>query len=161
MLGSLRRACRHLPARAFATAAAEPAAPLALPKSALLAHLRAPRPRRRLVVLSLQALVDRLRPEISLVDNPPGANMLRSFGHLMNQYSAAYYGYMWAEVISADMFATRFKGDAECMSPEAGMAYRKQVLAPGGTGKLMDHLSKFLGGRPPEQEPFLRSRGIL
>ena len=59
MLGSLRRACRHLPARALATAAAEPpAAPLALPKSALLAHLRAPRPRRRLVVLSLQALVD-------------------------------------------------------------------------------------------------------
>lgn len=24
--------------------------------------------------------------------------MLRNFGHLMNQYSAAYYGYMWAEV---------------------------------------------------------------
>ena len=40
--------------------------------------------------------------------------MLRSFGHLMNQYSAAYYGYMWAEVISADMFATRF--EADCMA---------------------------------------------
>ena len=22
--------------------------------------------------------------------------MLRNFGHLMNQYSAAYYGYLWA-----------------------------------------------------------------
>ena len=33
----------------------------------------------------LQALVDRLRPEISLIENPAGANMLRSFGHLMNQ----------------------------------------------------------------------------
>ena len=107
----------------------------------------------------LQALVDRLRPEITGMANPTGANMLRSFGHLMNQYSAAYYGYMWAEVISADMFAMRFEGD--CMSPEAGMAYRKQVLAPGGTGKLMDHLSKFLGGREPEQAPFLKARGIL
>ena len=85
--------------------------------------------------------------------------MLRSFGHLMNQYSAAYYGYMWAEVISADMFATRFEGD--CMSLEAGMAYRKQVLGPGGTGKIMEHLTGFLGGRPPKQEPFLKARGIL
>ena len=57
----------------------------------------------------LQALVDRLRPEISLIENPAGANMLRSFGHLMNQYSAAYYGYLWAEVLSADMFATCFE----------------------------------------------------
>ena len=56
MLCSLRRACRHVPARALSSA--EPAAPLSLPKSALLAHLRSPRPRRRLVVLSLQALVD-------------------------------------------------------------------------------------------------------
>ena len=45
-----------MPARALSSA--EPAAPLSLPKSALLAHLRSPRPRRRLVVLSLQALVD-------------------------------------------------------------------------------------------------------
>jgi Zn-dependent oligopeptidase len=107
----------------------------------------------------LQELVDKLRPELTLIHNPPGANMLRSFGHLMNQYSAAYYGYMWAEVISADMFATRF--EADCMSTEAGMAYRQLVLAPGGTGKIMDHLKKFLGGREPGQEPFLRSKGIL
>lgn len=108
---------------------------------------------------ALQSLVDTLRKEVTGIANPPGANMLRSFGHLMNQYSAAYYGYMWAEVISADMFETRFKAD--CMSKEAGMAYRKQVLGPGGTGKIMDHLTVFLGGRPPQQEPFLRDRGIL
>jgi len=107
----------------------------------------------------LQGLVDELRPAVTGIRNPEGANMLRNFGHLMNQYSAAYYGYMWAEVISADMFATKFEGN--CMSKEAGMAYRKQVLAPGGTGKIMDHLKGFLGGRAPSQEPFLKSRGIL
>lgn len=106
----------------------------------------------------LQALVDELRPKISLVDNPPGCNMLRSFGHLMNQYSAAYYGYLWAEVLSADMFATRFAADP--FSQEAGMAYRKQVLGPGGVGSIAEHLAKFLG-REPSEEPFLRSRGIL
>ena len=71
----------------------------------------------------------------------------------------ADYGYMWAEVISADMFATRF--EADCMSKEAGMAYRKQVLGPGGTGKIMERLSGFLGGRAPEQAAFLKARGIL
>lgn len=75
------------------------------------------------------------------------------------QYSAAYYGYMWAEVISADMFATRF--ESNCMDAAAGASYRKQVLAPGGTGKIMEHLAAFLGGREPQQEPFLRARGIL
>jgi Zn-dependent oligopeptidase len=41
---------------------------------------------------ALQALVDELRPAVTNIKNPPGANMLRNFGHLMNQYSAAYYG---------------------------------------------------------------------
>lgn len=106
---------------------------------------------------SLQALVDTLRPEISLIANPPGCNMLRNFGHLMNQYSAAYYGYLWAEVISADMFETRFE---DPFSTEAGMDYRRQVLAVGGVGKISTHLEKFLG-RQPQEESFLKSRGIL
>lgn len=59
---------------------------------------------------------------------------------------------------SADMFATKF--EADCMSKEAGMAYRKQVLAVGGTGSIMDHLTTFLG-RPPQQTAFLKSRGMM
>jgi len=106
----------------------------------------------------LQKLVDELRPKLTLMENPPGNNMLRTFGHLMNQYSASYYGYMWAEVLSADMFATRFEGS--CMDKTAGMEYRKMVLAPGGTHNITDHLTKFLG-RPPSNEAFLKSRGIL
>lgn len=38
----------------------------------------------------LQAVVDELRPQITLIENPSGNNMLRTFGHLMNQYSASY-----------------------------------------------------------------------
>ena len=127
----------------------------------------------------LQSLVDKLRPSITMIENPPGNNMLRTFGHLMNQYSASYYGYMWAEVLSADMFATRFdttndndnddNDDNEAtggggkttnlMNPTVGMEYRKLVLAPGGTHDINDHLTKFLG-RPPNNEAFLKSRGI-
>lgn len=106
----------------------------------------------------LQALVDELRPRVSLMANPPGHNMLRSFGHLMNQYSASYYGYLWAEVISADMFATRFEAEG-ILNPKTGMDYRKMVLAPGGVDNIMGHLTRFLG-RPPNSDAFLRSRGI-
>lgn len=106
----------------------------------------------------LQDLVDTLRPSITLVENPTGLNMLRTFGHLMNQYSASYYGYMWAEILSADMF-TRFEKEG-VMNPKVGMEYRKLVLAPGGTGNITSHLTKFLG-RPPNNEAFLKSRGVL
>jgi len=107
----------------------------------------------------LQQLVNELRPSITLVQNPPGNNMLRTFGHLMNQYSASYYGYMWAEVLSADMFAGRFETEG-VMNAKPGMDYRKMVLAPGGTHNISDHLARFLG-RNPNNEAFLRSRGIL
>ena len=73
------------------------------------------------------------------------------------RYSAAYYGYLWAEVLSADMFAQCFEKDP--FDAKAGKRYRDLVLAPGGVGKILDHLTTFLG-RPPSQEAFLKSRGI-
>jgi Zn-dependent oligopeptidase len=51
-------------------------------------------------------------------------------------------------------------GESRLMSPEAGMRYRKMVLAPGGTGRIMDHLTAFIG-RAPEQTAFLKSKGVL
>ena len=77
---------------------------------------------------------------------PPHCGV-RSPALLRLQYSAAYYGYLWAEVLSADMFAERF--EADCYDKEAGMAYRKLVLAPGGIGNINDHLAKFLGYAVP------------
>eukprot|EP00755_Sulcionema_specki_P004110 Sspe_Gene.4189::Locus_1378_Transcript_1_1_Confidence_1.000_Length_2133::g.4189::m.4189/K01392/THOP1; thimet oligopeptidase len=107
-------------------------------------------------VEELQALVNRLRKEIALVENPKDWNMLRHFQHLMNQYSAAYHGYLWSEVLSADMFHTRFEQEG-LENQKTGMDYRKMILAPGGIGSVYDNVSKFLG-RPPNNEAFLRSR---
>mmetsp|Transcript_21450 Transcript_21450/g.27915 ORF Transcript_21450/g.27915 Transcript_21450/m.27915 type:complete len:756 (+) Transcript_21450:22-2289(+) len=106
----------------------------------------------------LQELVNFLRIEVSGINNPEGCNMLRNFGHLMNQYSAGYYGYLWAEVLSADMFETCFSNNITSL--ENGLNYRHYILAPGGTGKIIEHVSKFLG-REPDEKPFLKARNII
>lgn len=47
----------------------------------------------------LQALVDEMRPRITLLKNPEGANMLRNFGHLMNQCVRAKRAQMVSEAV--------------------------------------------------------------
>ncbi len=79
-----------------------------------------------------------------------------SFGHLFG-YEAGYYSYLWSEVFAADMFS-RFEKEG-VMNPATGMAYREEVLAPGGTQEPMELLKKFLG-REPNQESFLRQIGL-
>ena len=64
-----------------------------------------------------------------------------------------------SQVLSADILASRFEKEG-VMNSKVGMDYRKMVLAPGGTHNITDHLTKFLG-RPPSNEAFLKSRGIL
>ncbi|KAJ2779734.1 metalloendopeptidase [Coemansia javaensis] len=78
--------------------------------------------------------------------------------HMGGDYSARYYGYLWSEVFSADMFATRFKAEG-ISNPQVGRDYRREILRPGGTRDAMESIVKFLG-RKPTNGAFLKSIGL-
>lgn len=86
----------------------------------------------------------------------PGTMFQASFGHLVG-YEGAYYGYLWSLVFAQDLF-TRFE-EKGVLSPEAGMYYRKRILARGGSMDETEMLRDYLG-RDPKTDAFYRHLGL-
>ncbi len=81
-----------------------------------------------------------------------------SFGHLTNtNYVAGYYGYQWSLVYACDMFR-RFK-EVGMLDPEAGMYYRRKILARGGTADGLDLVRGYLG-REPDTRAYMAHLGL-
>lgn len=86
----------------------------------------------------------------------PGTFMQAAFTHMVG-YEGAYYGYLWSLVYAQDLF-TRFE-DKGILNPEAGMYYRKKILARGGSMDEMEMLRDYLG-REPKMDAFYRHLGL-
>ena len=80
------------------------------------------------------------------------------FGHLMG-YDAGYYGYAWADAISADMATVFETTPNRYYDKKAGMRLRREIYEVGDSRDVNESIEKFLG-RPRSLEPFLNDLGI-
>ena len=85
-----------------------------------------------------------------------------SFNHIFaGGYSAGYYSYKWAEVMSADAFSAfeeiDMNNEKELM--EVGMRFRETILGKGG-GTHPSLVFREFRGREPSPEALLRHNGI-
>jgi len=106
----------------------------------------------------VQRLLDGIRQEISPIIPPKYNKFQNSFSHIFaGGYSAGYYSYKWAEVLSADLFYQFV--DRGIFDKELSRKYRDTVLGMGGT-ESMNQLFKKVVGREPDERQLLRLSGI-
>ncbi len=81
-----------------------------------------------------------------------------SFSHIFaGGYSAGYYSYLWAEVLSSDAFS-RFEEDG-IFNTETGKSFLNHILEMGGSEEPMELFKRFRG-REPQIDALLRHSGI-
>jgi oligopeptidase A len=107
----------------------------------------------------VQQILNEVRDEVSVM-KPPAYNKFQwGFSHIFaGGYSAGYYSYKWAEVLSADAFFHFV--DQGIFSDNVAGAYLEEVLEMGGSRTAMDNFKAFRG-KEPDIEALLRLNGIV
>jgi oligopeptidase A len=107
---------------------------------------------------NIQQVLDEVRREVAVVTPPPFNRFQNSFSHIFaGGYSAGYYSYKWAEVLSADAWSA-FE-ETGTLNPETGRRYREAILEAGGSRPAMDSFKAFRG-REPTIDALLRHQGM-
>jgi oligopeptidase A len=107
----------------------------------------------------IQAVLDGVRAQVSVVKPPRWNRFQHSFSHIFaGGYAAGYYSYKWAEVLSADAFA-RFTEEG-IFNAATGQAFRDSILANGGAEDAQVLFRRFRG-RDPEVAALLRQAGLI
>jgi thimet oligopeptidase len=87
----------------------------------------------------------------TVLGHVPGTMFPAGFSHITaSNYAAGYYGYLWSEVVAADL-RTAFERDK--FDADVGRRYRDAVLARGGERPPSDLVQDFLG-RPSSSNAF-------
>ena len=103
-------------------------------------------------------VLEQVRDEVAVLRPPAWNRFPNSFSHIFaGGYSAGYYSYKWAEVLSADAYSL-FE-ELGVLSEVAGSRFRDEVLAQGGARPAMESFVAFRG-REPSMDALLRHNGM-
>ncbi len=106
----------------------------------------------------IQQVLDEVRAEVAVVHPPEFNRFQHGFAHIFSGgYSAGYYSYKWAEVLSADAFS-RFEEEG-IFNRATGSAFLESVLEQGGAREPLELFVEFRG-RKPTIDALLRHSGI-
>ena len=106
----------------------------------------------------VQAVLEGVRKEVAVLPYPEWLRFQNGFSHIFaGGYSAGYFSYKWAEVLSADAFS-RFEEEG-IFNTDTGMSFLNEVLAKGGSRKAMESFVAFRG-REPKVDALLRHTGL-
>lgn len=98
-----------------------------------------------------------VRKEVAVIQAPEFNRFANSFGHIFaGGYSAGYYSYAWAEVLSADAYAA-FEESNDVKA--TGAKFWNEILAKGGSRSAMESFKAFRG-REPSIDALLRHSGF-
>ena len=105
-----------------------------------------------------QQTLQEVRRQVAVIPQPDFNRFAHSFSHIFaGGYSAGYYSYSWAEVLSADVYAA-FEEEANAAA--TGKRFWREVLAVGGSRPAMESFKAFRG-REPTIDALLRHCGFF
>ena len=103
-------------------------------------------------------VLDEVRRKVAVAMPPAYNRFPNTFSHIFaGGYSAGYYSYKWAEVLSADAYSLfEEKG---VLDAATGARFRDEILAVGGSRPAIESFRAFRG-RDPTVEALLRHSGM-
>ncbi|TLX49346.1 oligopeptidase A [Pseudoalteromonas ruthenica] len=106
----------------------------------------------------IQIILDKVRQQVAVIQPPSFNRFQHGFAHIFaGGYSAGYYSYKWAEVLSADAFS-KFEEEG-IFNSDTGRAFLTNILEKGGSEEPAVLFERFRG-RAPTVDALLRHSGI-
>jgi oligopeptidase A len=109
----------------------------------------------------VQELLDSVREQVSPLVPPSYNKFQNGFSHIFaGGYSAGYYSYKWAEVLSADAFM-EFKNNPNSIFDKEIASRYKRLILQSGSSIDMDKLFYEFAGHNPDIMSLLKIDGIV